>query len=74
MESTTPGWAKTLYFYARDNTSGVFYVFRIAFEVLLGILEFFRNAGLMVNLALLLVAVALNYGLTRMVLNYQRRQ
>lgn len=33
-----------------------------------------REAGLMVQLALLLITVGLNYALTRMVLNYQRRQ
>ncbi len=67
-------WTKALYFSARDNTSGVFYVFRITGSVLFGIFDFIRNAGLMVQLALLLATVALNYAFTRMVLNYQRRQ
>jgi hypothetical protein len=71
--ATGAEWAKTLYFYGRDNTSGIRYVLEIGFGFFLGIFDFVRNAGLMVQLALLLATVALNYGLTRMVLNYQRR-
>jgi hypothetical protein len=43
-------------------------------EAVWGVVEFVREAPLMVQLALLLVTVGLNYALTRMVLNYQRRQ
>ncbi len=71
--ATGAAWARTLYFLARDNISGVLPVFEIVGAVLFGIFDFIRNAGLMVQLALLLATVALNYGLTRMVLNYQRR-
>lgn len=45
-----------------------------AFSVAYVVYEFIRDAGLPVHLALLLVTVGLNYALTRMVLNYQRRQ
>lgn len=45
-----------------------------AFSVAYFVYEFIRDAGLPVHLALLLVTVGLNYALTRMVLNYQRRQ
>lgn len=72
--ATGAGWARSLYFIGRDNVSGILPVFEVVFAVLFGIFEFMRNAGLMVQLALLLATVALNYGLTRMVLNYQRRQ
>ena len=44
------------------------------FSVAYAVYEFIRDAGLPVHLALLLVTVGLNYALTRMVLNYQRRQ
>ena len=44
------------------------------FSVAYVVYEFIRDAGLPVHLALLLVTVGLNYALTRMVLNYQRRQ
>lgn len=71
--ATGAGWAKTLYFYASDNISGVLPVFQIVGVVVFGIFDFIRNAGLMVQLALLLATVALNYAFTRMVFNYQRR-
>ena len=67
-------WAKNLYFTVRENTGGLLYVFQIGGTVLFGIFDFVRNSGLMVQLALLLATVLLNYAFTRMVLNYQRRQ
>lgn len=48
--------------------------FEDLFKLLLYISEVIRGASLMVQLGLLLLFVALNYVLTRMVLNYQRRQ
>lgn len=71
--ATGAGWARSLYFMGRDNISRVLPIFGVVLRVLFGVFEFIRNAGLMVQLALLLATVALNYGLTRMVLNYQRR-
>lgn len=65
--------AKKVYFFGLDNLGGVWEVAMIGFTVLFNIFEFIRNAGLMVQLALLLATVALNYVFTRMVLNYQRR-
>jgi len=66
--------AKNLYFFARDQGELLMPFVQVVLSVALGIVDFIRNAGLMVNLALLLVTVGLNYALTRMVLNYQRRQ
>ena len=66
--------AKQVYFFGLSNLEGVWSVAMIGFTVLFNIFEFIRNAGLMVQLALLLATVALNYAFTRMVLNYQRRQ
>jgi predicted anti-sigma-YlaC factor YlaD len=66
--------AKQVYFLGLSNLEGVWSVIMIAFTVLFGIFDFVRNGGLMVQLVLLLVTVALNYAFTRMVLNYQRRQ
>ena len=71
--ATGAEWARNLYFYARANTSGIRYVLQIGLAFLFGVFDFIRNAGLMVQLALLLATVALNYAFTRMVLNYQRR-
>ncbi len=66
--------AKEVYFFGVDQMEGVWSIMMVGFAVLAGIFDFIRNAGLMVNLVLLLITVALNYAFTRMVLNYQRRQ
>jgi len=61
-----------------ENTKGTFGlampVLQIGLGLLLAAVEWIRNAPFAVHLAILLITVGLNYGLTRMVLNYQRRQ
>jgi predicted anti-sigma-YlaC factor YlaD len=71
---TSVGAFTGLYNFVAENTQGIRVVLQEALGVLLGVFNFVREAGLMVQLALLLVTVGLNYALTRMVLNYQRRQ
>ena len=65
--------ARDLYLFARSNMGGVMYILEIAGTILVGLFEFVRNSSLVFQLALLLITVGLNYLLTRMVLNYQRR-
>ena len=66
--------ALEVYFWVRGTFEAALPLLLIAWKVLLGILESFRQSGLAVQLTLLLVAVGLNYWFTRLVLNYQRRQ
>jgi len=47
---------------------------RVGGTIVLGLFDLARNSGLAVQLGVLLATVTLNYVLTRMVLNYQRRQ
>ena len=68
------GAAKQVYFLGLSQLEGVWSLFQIGFTLLFGVFDFIQNAGLAVQLALLLITVALNYAFTRMVLNYQRRQ
>ena len=65
--------ARDLYVFARENMGGVMYILQIAGTLLVGLFDFVRNSSLVFQLALLLITVGLNYLLTRMVLNYQRR-
>ena len=65
--------ARDLYLFARSSMGGVMYILRIAGTLLVGLFDFVRNSSLVFQLALLLITVGLNYLLTRMVLNYQRR-
>ena len=65
--------SKELYRFAESNMGGVMYVLQIAGTLLVGLFDFVRNSSLVFQLALLLITVGLNYLLTRMVLNYQRR-
>ncbi len=65
--------ARDVYLFARSNMGGVMYILEIAGTILVGLFEFVRNSSLVFQLALLLITVGLNYLLTRMVLNYQRR-
>ncbi len=66
--------AKQVYFLGLGRLEGIWSLFQIVFTVLFGIFDYIRNSSLMVQLALLLATVALNYAFTRMVLSYQRRQ
>jgi len=47
---------------------------RVLATIVLRFFDLVRNAGLAVQLTVLLLTVTLNYVFTRMVLNYQRRQ
>lgn len=63
-----------VYFWVKGTFEAALPLLLIAWKVLLGILESFRQSGLAVQLTLLLVAVGFNYWIARLVLNYQRRQ
>ncbi len=66
--------ARQVYFMGLSQTEGLWELLMIGFTVVYGVVDFIQRAGLPVQLALLLITVALNYAFTRMVLNYQRRQ
>ena len=71
--TTIAEFAKVVYLYGRKAFDWSLAVLQTGGTILFGLFDFVRRSGLAVQLTVLLITVALNYFLTRLVLNYQRR-